>query len=85
MDDSRRPCAVEIGLAYERPGPLLIPVAGILESVKVAGNRHEVTLLPFIVPYDFTDAATARSIPDKKRWAMLLSAGGWTTTAARPA
>lgn len=44
-------------------------LGGMLESVKaVAGKRPAMTRLTFIVPYDFTDAASTRSKSDQQRW-----------------
>lgn len=44
-------------------------LGGMLESVKtVAAKRPDMTHLTFIVPYDFTDAASHRSKSDQDRW-----------------
>ncbi|MCP2046604.1 UNVERIFIED_ORG: hypothetical protein J3D58_000676 [Paenarthrobacter nicotinovorans] len=44
-------------------------LGGMLESVKaVASKRPDMTRLTFIVPYDFTDAASKRSKSDQTRW-----------------
>lgn len=44
-------------------------LGGMLESVKaVADKRPAMTRLTFIVPYDFTDAASRRSKSDQQRW-----------------
>lgn len=44
-------------------------LGGMLESVKsVAAKRPEMTRLTFLVPYDFTDAASPRSKSDQDRW-----------------
>ena len=44
-------------------------LGGMLESVKaVASKRPKMTRLTFIVPYDFTDAASPRSKSDQQRW-----------------
>ncbi|MBM4523045.1 hypothetical protein GS462_00320 [Rhodococcus hoagii] len=44
-------------------------LGGMLESVKtVAAKRPNMTHLTFIVPYDFTDAASERSKSDQDRW-----------------
>lgn len=44
-------------------------LGGMLESVKtVAAKRPQMTHLTFIVPYDFTDAASNRSKSDQDRW-----------------
>lgn len=44
-------------------------LGGMLESVKtVAAKRPSMTHLTFIVPYDFTDAASEKSKSDQDRW-----------------
>lgn len=44
-------------------------LGGMLESVKtVAAKRLKMTHLTFVVPYNFTDAATNRSKSDQDRW-----------------
>jgi hypothetical protein len=44
-------------------------LGGMLESVKaVATRRPDMTRLTFVVPYDFTDAASGRSKSDQDRW-----------------
>lgn len=44
-------------------------LGGMLESVKaVAAKRPEMTRLTFVVPYDFTDAASKTSKSDQNRW-----------------
>lgn len=51
-------------------------LGGMLESVKaVASKRPETTRLTFIVPYDFTDAASTRSKSDQTRWDDAVE--GW--------
>ncbi|MGB3523883.1 MAG: hypothetical protein WBA50_20660 [Mycobacterium sp.] len=44
-------------------------LSGMLESVKtVAAKRPNMTSLTFVVPYDFTDAASATSKADQDGW-----------------
>lgn len=51
-------------------------LGGMLESVKaVAAKRPEMTHLTFIVPYDFTDASSAKSKSDQDRWVDAVE--GW--------
>ncbi|MFF2083560.1 hypothetical protein ACFVVM_07275 [Nocardia sp. NPDC058176] len=51
-------------------------LGGMRESVKaVASKRPQMTRLTFIVPYDFTDAASVRSKSDQDRWDDAVK--GW--------
>ena len=51
-------------------------LGGMLESVKaVATKRPNMTRLKFIVPFDFTDAASSASKSDQDRWNDPLSGG----------
>lgn len=51
-------------------------LGGMRESVKaVASKRPQMTHLTFIVPYDFTDAASVKSKSDQDRWDDAVK--GW--------
>lgn len=49
-------------------------LGGMAESVKaVASKRPQMSRLVFVVPYDFTDAAKARSKSDQERWSDAVA------------
>ncbi|WP_433733281.1 hypothetical protein ACQP0C_13605 [Nocardia sp. CA-129566] len=53
-------------------------LGGMRESVKaVATKRSQMTRLTFVVPYDFTDGASAKSKSDQDRWDDAVA--GWKT------